>query len=282
MISLEENEEVYKRQRFNRPLSCIDCIKKSTSQFIDEFTRSNEAIVWLDYVKPADLRKQVEEFQALINKLLPKDIIKITLNANPSSYVSSEHAETERRNLPDDDERKNQTAMRYCYNARIRKLEGMLGDLFPAAQIKSEHMTQGGFPGAILLILKFASEQATKGQSISFQPLTAFSYADGQQMLTMTGIILEKEEIEEFFEQTKINDWGIGNTNWNEPRRINVPEFTVKERLCVDSLLPGSNAKQIQDELEFYFGGSENKSLEMLETYALFYRHSPFFSRVLI
>ena len=265
MISLEEDEEVHKRQLFNCPLSCIKCCHQSTDDFINEFNRSNETIVWLDYVRPSNLRKQVEEFQAIVNKLSPLDIIKITLNANPSSYVA--RAEVEQKDL---------------HEARIAKLKDMLGELYPPAGIVPTMMTMGKFPSAILLILKSAASAATSGQSISFQPLTAFSYADGQQMLTLTGIILEKDEIKDFLDKTKIINWELGNTDWAKPRQINVPELTMKERLYIDSLLPGSDVKRIQDELKFRFNRNENRSLKMLETYALFYRHSPYFSRILI
>ena len=115
---------------------------------------------------------------------------------------------------------------------------------------------------------------------IYFQPLTAFSYKDGQQMLTVTGIILERNEKQGFLDKTYIDKWELSNIDWKPPRRINVPDLTIKERLYIDSCLPNSEANTIQNKLGFLFDQKKSVSLEMLETYVLFYRQSPYFSRI--
>ncbi|XZN91637.1 MAG: O-methyltransferase [Microcoleus sp.] len=265
MLSIEECADVYNRQKFNLPHSCIDCLKQSSSQFIDEFERKQETIIWLDYVRPSELRTQIEEFQATISKLDILDIIKITVNCHAASYVQSQQS------MSSSD----------LKNARISKLKTVLGDLFPPADVTVDMMTEKRFSEALCLVLKYAGNLAMLGKTdIYFQPLTAFSYADGQQMLTVTGIILELNEKQGFLDKTNIDKWELSNIDWKPPRRINVPDLTIKERLYIDSLLPKSEAKTIQNELGFLFDSKENLSLEMLETYVLFYRQSPYFSRI--
>ena len=221
----------------------------------------------MDYTTPSQLRNQIEEFQDTLNKLSPYDIIKITLNASAAAYY-----EAPSKAEPID-----------IQNARINKLREILGELFPAADIKSDMMTGKSFPEALGLVLKFVANLAMKGQSdIYFQPLTSFSYADGQQMLTVTGIILEHNETLIFLNKTNIDLWELSNINWNKPRRIDVPDLTIKERLCIDALLPNTEAKEIQNYLNFLFDKNENRSLEMLKMYVLFYRQSPYFSRIII
>jgi hypothetical protein len=267
MISIEGDKEVYNRQKFNQPHNCIECLSKASSDFVNDFTRNNATIIWLDYTKPSDLRNQIEEFQAIIGKLEPLDIVKITLNAHAASYL----------------EAKTGAKSDEIQQSRLKKLREMLGDIFPYADVTEKMMTQKRFPEALCLIIKFAVHQATQGRpDISFQPLTSFSYSDGQEMLTVTGIVLEKEEEIIFFEKTKIKQWELSNTNWDNPTKINVPNLTVKERLYIDALLPNSTAQDIQDKLGFLFDKNEKSSLEMLKTYILFYRQSPFFSRILI
>jgi hypothetical protein len=265
MLSIEEDPDVYKRQKFNQPHNCINCLQQSSSQFIDEFQRIQETIIWLDYVKPSELRKQIEEFQATISKLELLDIIKITVNSHAASYVPSNPSMTS-SDLQKD---------------RISYLKAVLGDIFPAAEVKENMMTEKRFPEALHLVLKYAANLAMLGQNdIYFQPLTAFAYADGQQMLTVTGIILEQNEKQGFLAKTNIDKWELSNIDWKSPRRINVPDLTIKERLHIDSRLPNSEAKTIQDELGFLFDNKKSVSLEMLETYVLFYRQSPYFSRI--
>jgi len=265
MLSIEEDADVYNRQNFNRPHNCIDCLQQSSSQFIDEFQRRQETIIWLDYVRPSELRKQIEEFQATISKLDLLDIIKITVNSHAASYVPSQKS---MKSLD-------------LQNDRISKLKTVLGHIFPAADVKADMMTEKRFPEALHLVLKYAANLAMLGQTdIYFQPLTAFSYADGQQMLTVTGIILEQNEKQGFLDKTNIDQWELSNIDWKPPRRINVPDLTIKERLHIDSLLPNSEAQTIQEELGFFFDSKESVSLEMLKTYVLFYRQSPYFSRI--
>lgn len=265
MLSIEECLFVYNRQKFNQPHNCIDCLQQSSSQFIDEFQREKETIIWLDYVRPSELRKQIEEFQATISKLDILDIIKITVNSHAASCVQSQQSMS-----PLD-----------LKNARINKLKTVLGDIFPLADVTVDMMTEKRFSEALCLVLKYAANLAMLGKTdIYFQPLTAFSYADGQQMLTVTGIILELNEKQGFLDKTNIEKWELSNIDWKPPRRINVPDLTIKERLHIDSRLPNSEAKTIQDELGFFFDLKESVSLEMLETYVLFYRQSPYFSRI--
>ena len=267
MVSIEEDAEVYSRQKFNQPHNCIDCLHKSSDDFLNEFQRTDPTIIWLDYVKPSKLREQIEEFQATLGKLDPLDIIKITVNSHAASYVPS-------------DKKMDSSTLK---NVRIEKLNTMLGEIFPSTDVTLDMMTERKFPEALCLVLKRAANLAMVGKSdIYFQSLTAFSYADGQQMLTVTGILLEKTKKQEFFDQTNIDKWKLSNINWKEPRRINVPDLTIKERLYIDSLLPNSQAKAIQDGLGFLFDSKESISIEMLETYILFYRQSPYFSRILV
>lgn len=264
MFSIEEDPEVYKRQTFNQPHNCIDCLQKSSGEFINEFQRTEETIIWLDYVSPSKLLKQIEEFQVTLSKLDALDIIKITVNAHPASYVPCHGMKPAE-----------------MQDARINHLKKVLGDIFPSADVTGNMMTEKKFPEALCLVLKYAANKTMSEQTdIYFQPLTAFSYADGQQMLTVTGIILEKDKNEKFIEKTNLDKWELSNIDWKPPRRINVPDLTIKERLHIDSRLPNSEAKTIQDELGFLFDSKKSVSLEMLETYVLFYRQSPYFSRI--
>jgi hypothetical protein len=237
------------------------------NDFIEDFQRENETIIWLDYTKPSRLRSQIEEFQAIIDKLLPLDIIKVTLNAHAASYL-----EAQKENKPD-----------VIQNQRLVELCEKLGDIFPSAKVTTDMMTHNRFPEALSVILEFAANIATQVRpNIYFQPITSFSYADGQKMLTITGILLEKDKQIDFFDKTNIGKWELSNINWGKPLNINIPNLTIKERLYIDSLLPNSNVENIQSELGFSFDKDDDVSIDMLKTYVLFYRQSPFFSRIVV
>lgn len=267
MTSIEQDEEVNKRQKFNQPHNCINCLLKSSDDFINEFQAEKETIIWLDYTSPSKIRSQVEEIQAVIGKLAPLDVLKITLNAHASSYYSAPKG----------------AKSLIIQEERLAKLKEKLGDLLPDADITLDMMTEQKFPEALCSILKNAVNSSLSGRSdIIFQPLASFSYADGQKMLTVTGIILETDKIEVFFEKTNIKTWELSNAVWGNPRSINVPDLTIRERLFIDALLPHTEVEEIQKNLGFLFDEKEKASLEMLKTYVLFYRQSPYFSRILM
>ncbi len=267
MLSIESDLQVFKRQGFNQPYACIQRLNQSSNDFIDNYSREEKTIIWLDYTEPSKLRSQVEEFQKIILKLDTHDVIKITLNAHPSAYKEAEKG----ANSND------------IQRSRIEKLKELLGeeDLFPSADITNLMMIPKKFPYALMMILRHAANLALIGKNgIYFQPLACFSYADGQQMMTVTGIILDKEQREDFLEKTGLETWELSNINWSSPHSINIPNLTIRERLYIDRFLPNSTPDDIHKELGFQFDSKEQNSLKMIETYIMFYRQSPYFSRI--
>ncbi|MEO1391833.1 MAG: O-methyltransferase [Cyanobacteria bacterium J06634_5] len=278
MISIEQDEMVHSRQLFNKPHSCIDCQLISSGDFITRFPQGKgfssieESIVWLDYVSPSDLKAQVVEFRTMLSKLQVLDILKITLNAEPASYLSvSDMPEAVKGNVGAQNDE------------RMSVIKEMLSELFPTVTINRDMMTYKRFPTALCKVLEMAAELAMESRSeLCFKPLTTFSYADGQQMLTVTGILLEKDQVTAFLDKTGIGQWTLHNSTWENPRRIDIPNFTVRERLRLDALLPEAEAEDIEKELGFKFDSKDAYSLRMLRNYALFYRQSPYFSKVFI
>ena len=265
MVSLEGDRHVHKRQEFNKPVSCIECRNEKSSDFLTTFQRREPSIVWFDFTSAKDLRVQIEEFQNLLTKLAEYDIAKITLNANPSNWVNSTEARGEE-----------------LFKLRLVKLKDNLDDLLTSA-VNIDMMSNSGFPNALTKIVHYTTSKAMRPRSgMVFQPLTAFAYADGQQMLTITGIILRKSEADPFLRKTSVARWQLANTGWGTPKEINVPDFSAKERIYVDARLPKYSANTIHKWLGLQFSKKHSESLEMMRIYTELYRHSPYFSEVTI
>jgi hypothetical protein len=198
------------------------------------------------------------------------DVVKLTLNANAASYVPLNSSEKK----PE-----------VTHKARLNKLKEMLGvtDLFPLGSINSTSMmTAGKFPHALNLVIKYAAELAMEGRKdLRFQPLTSFTYSDGQTMLTVTGLLIENDLVDCFHSKTGIDRWSLSNTHWDVPKVIDIPNLTLRERLYIDSLLPQFSAEEIQKKLDFLFDKKEGKSVKMIDNYSNFYRQSPHFSRII-
>lgn len=266
MLSLEINENVYKRQKFNLPLNCIECQHGTSKEYLDTFARAEPTIFWLDYTSPKELKSQMGEFQTVVLQIEEFDICKITLNANVSTLG----------------ELKPKMSQKELREARLTKLKYRLGDLFPGT-ITEQLMDGPRYPQALLQVLRYAAETSMQGQvDFVFQPLSSYVYADGQQMMTFTGIKLKTGEEASFLSTTKLDRWILSNTSWANPKKINVPDLTFRERFEIDSQLPGTTAEDITNKLKFTFVDSLEESINMLKIYTEFYRHAPFFSEVVL
>lgn len=259
MLSLEHDEQPHKRQRFNKPVSCIQCLHKASKAFVDEFIRERETIIWLDYEAGRELPNQLEEVETLIEKFDFHDILRVTLNAEPKVWKEGDRKHPE----------------------RLAALSEALAGMFPRAKAERKHMSQKKFPEFLVFCLEHIAGRALQSRSdVVFVPLTLFTYADGQQMMTMTGILLGRDEKGSFLEKTHLGDWHLATTSWGSPKPIDIAEMTLRERLAIDKLLPEASIDEIHTELDFYFGRSEVTSRKVLEMYTQFYRYAPFFSEV--
>jgi hypothetical protein len=266
MISLEIEPHVYKRQCFNKPLGCIKCLNKSSKDYIDSYDLKDNAIIWLDYVEPKKLEEQLSEFQSLLGKIQHYDVVKITLNANPDALGNKGKTPEEKQ------------------KHRFQVLKSRIGKRLPS-NVDEHQINKEQLPQVLCGVLKNVAQ--TKITEVLpnhlFQPLTAFVYSDGpHQMLTLTGILLDKNEIKNFLNLTTIDSWTFAIKKWGPPERIDVPILTLREKMFIDSFLPNSSHKDIHEQMNFYFDEDPQKSLEMLKNYVKYYRYYSYFSKIIV
>jgi hypothetical protein len=85
MTCVECEEEVHKRQIFNRPISSLECIHSTLEDYLDEHEFETPTIVWFDYTEPRGITTQIERFAHTIGTVSIGSVLRITLNANPAS-----------------------------------------------------------------------------------------------------------------------------------------------------------------------------------------------------
>lgn len=264
MISLELDEEVRKRQQYNRPLRCVECRLESTEDFVDHFDIEGPCIVWFDYAIARELPNQVAEFERLVAKLAHGDIVKITVNANAETLGQPQDLRGER-----------------LRERRLHKLTSLLGNYVPRS-VGADAMRGVQYADALLQILRKASESAMEGSHDILLPLGAFTYSDSHRMLTLTALRITIEDKEDFLRETGFDRWSLWNSEWEQPCDINVPLLSVRERLLVDRLLPADDAEALQTEIGFQLHDDPEHSLRLIQNYIRYYRHYPQFSRVLV
>jgi hypothetical protein len=153
--------------------------------------------------------------------------------------------------------------------------------------LEEEAMADENFPNALLAVVDYVGREAFSGRGDwRFQPLTFAAYSDSrQQMLTITGIIGQKTDLNGVLTASGFADWDFSRLTWTDPAvRIRVPELTLKERVFINQLLPklANDAAVVQKRLGFFLDETENASEEKLRNYITFQRHYPYWGKVAV
>lgn len=266
MISLEGDAAVIERQKFNRPFTSIDCRKQLSGDFIANYASEhiNNAIVWLDYAQANARRAQLGEFQSLLEKLRAFDIVKITMNANPSTL-----------SIPQD------TPPTELQRARLEAAERQLGDFWPA-EVAADDMTRSRFPRVLLhCVLRAARQALPPGRDVTFVPLTSFSYADSEHvMLTVSGVLSPLTDVPRMRRALRFGNWDLAYRESNAPIPIAAPVLSTRERAFLERLLPRYR-RSIASRSKFQVAERKGASEELLTSFARFSRYYPHFARIL-
>jgi hypothetical protein len=124
------------------------------------------------------------------------------------------------------------------------------------------------------------SLSAIKG-NLRFQILSSNYYNDGTEMLSITGIVIEKDKIKDI--KLLLQEWRLKNLEWDPPRKINVPILSVKERLKLEEFLPTNNLNQpnLSNKLGYSIDNTPEDSEASLNQYSDFCRYYPTFVKII-
>lgn len=249
MTCIETEEQVHKRQIFNRPVASIECVHNSLEDYLDETDFDSPTIIWFDYTEPRGITTQIERFARTIGTVPIGSVLRVTLNANPGSLGKPAENLAEAELL----------------KWRLKEFQKRLGALFPSGLVV-DGMTQRKFGLSVLQALKLAVEK----EALSFRDrriiwALATHYADGQAMVTAALVICKNDDkaVEEL-----VNGWEFYTTA-DAPHRLDLPALSTLERLTMESNVD-AKAK-----MDFELPG-ENP----FEVFRKFYRIYPHFSRV--
>lgn len=223
MHSIEKDSNIYARQQFNKPYPGIQLFNKDCSAYFDEnYDETKQSIVWLDFSDAHDKVSQCDDIAYVCGKLAEKDILRITLNAQPSSIK-----------IPDNQDR--DICAEEKSRLRYDELKRTLAKYFPDDATPGD-VTQDRFPYLLARIVRNAA-YADLDEKLAPIPLCMYSYTDGQQMMTVTLILGRSDEgskTKELEELRKaFSDWQdyscVGG--WEQIIKIDLPPLTVHEQL---------------------------------------------------
>jgi hypothetical protein len=265
MLSLEKEQYVLSRQRFNQPHTNVRCRLQKSGDFIAQLSGNEKLVAWLDYTDPEERSIQISEFQSLLRNLRTLSIIKLTLNAAPATLGGNP----------------GESGLQALRRAAFLK---DFERCFPSG-LEEEKMENDNFPSTLLSVVDYTAAEALRDRvDWRFQPLTSATYADGQQMLTVTGILGRRTEIANVLHSCDLATWEFARLTWSDPVQIQVPELTLKERIFINQLLPKltDNVALIQKRLRFLVDSPESASERKLQNYVSFQKHYPFWGKVAI
>jgi len=260
MVSIEDNNETYRRQDFHRPCAGVTLKLQQTDMksYIALYEpKERKSIFWLDYTELE--YTCFDDFITLLGKITAGSMVKITLRADPKDY---------------------------WYNPRLKKkwkveeFSKKFEALLPNQSAYPPWASQD-FAYLVQEMLQVASQQAlpATASSLSFQPISSFYYSDGTWMFTLTGVIWprnDKAAVERAF-----NGWEFANLSWARPKLIDIPDLSTKERLRLQRCLPRSKSRGaiLRAELGYLIDEDVSKTEAALEQYAAFHRYFPYFFR---
>lgn len=250
MTSVEMEKAAHLRQAFNRPFRSISCVHAKIEEYLKETDFDESVILWLDYTKPEDLKQQIDCYCEQAAQLPLGSIVRITMNANPSSLG-------------------NPANVAHLEEYRVSELRRRLGNYVPTA-FPPSHTRQINYGRGLLSILRLALDRHMIGYP-DRKTVWALStyYADGQPMVTATVIIVNRSD--EAVEPV-VAGWPFRSTP-ECPHVLELPVLSPLERAtleraddpstCLKYDLPVARLKQ-----------------NPLENFTDFYRVYPQFARV--
>jgi hypothetical protein len=271
MLSIEKEEWVLPRQKLNVPYGCVDHEHCDSSEFIQNLDtyrrkyRAKNLLVWLDYAGGLEIAAQLNDVKALVPSLLANDILKVTFEAEPNELAS-----------------RTDGADKEVFDARLEKLRNLLGTQFLPDGISPKQMTEEEYPAVLCEAFKRVVAGAMReSPGLIFQPIGSYVYKDTSQMITITGILLDRTETEGFWKTTEIKDFDLAGLSW-ELQRIEVPDLSLREKFLLDQVIFNRTAEQVEKKIGITFARDRDQSLKMIENYMKFYRYYPNFYPVVV
>ncbi|UVF22799.1 hypothetical protein HPT29_027665 (plasmid) [Microvirga terrae] len=267
MTCVEAEEQVHKRQQFNRPVASIECFHKTLEEYLDGHEFEVPAIIWFDYTEPKGITTQIERFVRTVGEVPLGSVLRVTLNANPSSLGKPDPSEL---SVEIDGEQSSDRAVKPTIQEwRLARFKERLGALFPSG-LTAEGMSLKTYGPSLLRALKLAVEK----EMLSFRDRQVVwglctHYADGQAMVTAALVVCATSDTSI---ERLVKEWEFYSIP-DSPHRLDLPALSTLERLTLES------HEDPREKMPFNLPKSDMGE-DPFSVFKKFYRIYPHFSRV--
>jgi hypothetical protein len=267
MTCVEAEKQVHQRQQFNCPIASIECVHKTLEDYIDGHEFKVPAIIWFDYTEPKGITTQIERFARTVGTVPLGSVLRVTLNANPSSLGKPDPSEL---SIEIDGEESSDRAVKPTIQEwRLARFKERLGTLFPSG-LSAEGMSFKSYGPSLLRALKLAVEK----EMLSFRDRRVVwalgtHYADGQAMVTAALVVCAASDTSV---EGLVKEWEFYST-LELPHCLDLPALSTLERLTMES------HEDPRGKMRFDLPKSDMGE-DPFSVFKKFYRIYPHFSRV--
>jgi hypothetical protein len=269
LIAFDMEASVVSRQEFNKPIDSCRCIVRKSGEVVSnlssvleecDFADSTGVIVWLDYTMPKMLGEQVREFESLLDALTTGDVVRVTVNAHPQELNDAPSAKP--------------TTIEERRAKQFGNLKNRIGDYMPS-EATADDMTIEGLPRILARsFAKAALNAFPVSGNLTFRPLSVVRYADGQQMLSITGVVADRTDEGEMLSRLGLATWPFASDIWTDIHNLVVPDLTLRERLFLEREVSTKSVAEIVATLGFESAGDIEVS-QFIDNYKNYYRFYP-------
>ena len=251
MISVEHDQTMLERARFNRPYGFVEVRGSTVNDFVASDRFAGNSIFWLDYDRA--IRSEVtDDIGAVAVNAKARDFVFVTVCGEPPGFLRKSNG-----------------------TKRLTELQDRLPRFTRTLTVQD--MDDSGFPETVHRILHSAFSHAFSVRGLMFDPFFRVVYADGVRMVTYGGVFAETKECRSFRSRL---DLAIPFLRSEPPGAYQIETFNIteKERRLFDLAATArrSNAK----ELGLLYGlGFE---VEELERYRELLRYHPRYVETLL
>jgi hypothetical protein len=213
MISLERDQNMHPRSRFNCPFDFIEVKNQAVADFLDKDRDEAVTVYWLDY--DGGLGPDIaSDIMSLGTKLKLGGFAFVTIYAEPPGILEKQNR-----------------------NKRLEYFQEHLGEF--SAGLTSAEMETSIFPTTVHRVLTTVFRNAFAARGV-FQPLFQVQYKDSSQMVTVGGCLCSRTTASGFGRRVRAN---LSFLWKGRPYKIRSLNLTDRERILFDMAVTKNDAR---------------------------------------
>lgn len=263
MTSIEYDEDTLKRQEFNKPISCINLLEQpmSSTDFINEDQFLKETILWLDFVN-MNYVEQLNDIKTVVEKMAEFDILKVTFN----SHVANVHKQ----------------GSGSIQQQRCQFFNDLIPNEYLPSDLDPDDFTTKNFHKVLIKTIKNALAHGLLYRTdLEAKVLSSFVYSDGQQMLTLSCVLLSPQNIDNFERNASFVNWEFYYSG-DQVFDISLPALSVRERVEIERLLPNGDLATIKAHLGYKITQNSSDNDLLLKNFIDYHARFPWFGKIAI